>query len=829
MSSTTYSNAPGAAPLGSYKGNLPYIFISYAHADSRRVYPVIKKLQADGFRVWYDDGIDPGTEWDQSIADAIKNCAYFFAFLSENYLRSENCKDEMNYARDLNPAPRRLLLYLEDVSLTDGMELRQSRIQAVHCYTYDSQAEMFARIYEASDIEKCHEKNKKPMPPLEPDKDSGAAQKPEQQKKKKVWMIPAGIAVVAAVILAVVFVPKFFGKPSPEPEAETVEAPTAVQEPEPEPAQEEPVPEAEEEESVPDVKLTSIQDPVEYVNFSIQEEIQNTVGSSYDKAVVLAGWNSAYVRYNVGDFKRFAGTYSVPAGSLESGDEYTLRVYLDEEEEEPCLKEKLTRSTPETELDIDVSEAQFITFALEGSRNCGLMLTDCYLGEEIDAEAIEKTGTSLYDEKEDISLTAVEMPVESGNFSIQEEISNTMGSAYEKAVVLSGWQSACVRYYVGDMKKFTGTYSVPTDGTESGDEFTLRIYLDEEEEEPYLKEKLSRSTVETELDIDVSGAQFITFALEGDRNCGLLLTDCYLSKSGAASAQDTGTSLYDEKDGIMLASVETPVESKNFSIPEEVLNTMGTTYEKAVCLSGWQSAYVRYNVGDFSRFAGTYSVPNAGMEAGDEYTLTIYLDEEEEEPYWRGKLTRSTAETGINIDVSEAQFITFQLEGEKNCALLLADCYMSKTGGKAPTQKTGTSPYWEKDEIRLTSVEIPVVCKNFSIQEDVSNTMGDICEKAVLLSGNQIAYVRYNVGDFKQLTGTYSVPDNGVGEKDEYTLTIYLGEDEENPSWSWNGKLNRGTEATSFDIDVEDAQFVTFKLEGDRNCGLLLSDAYLRK
>ena len=152
---------------------------------------------------------------------------------------------------------------------------------------------------------------------------------------------------------------------------------------------------------------------------------------------------------------------------------------------------------------------------------------------------------------------------------------------------------------------------------------------------------------------------------------------------------------------------------------------------------------------------------------------------------------------------------------------------MIKTGGKAPTQKTGTSPYWEKDEIRLTSVETPVVCKNFSIQEDVSNTMGDICEKAVLLSGNQIAYVRYNVGDFKQLTGTYSVPDNGVGEKDEYTLTIYLGEDEENPSW--NGTLSRGTEATPFDIDVEDAQFVTFKLEGARNCGLLLSDAYLRK
>lgn len=829
MSSTTYSNTPNtaAAPLGSYKGNLPYIFISYAHADSRRVYPVIKKLQEDGFRVWYDDGIDPGTEWDQSIADAIKNCGYFFAFLSENYLRSENCKDEMNYARDLNPTPRRLLLYLEDVALTEGMELRQSRIQAVHCYTYDSQAQMFARIYEATDIEKCHEKNKKPMPPLGADRENGSPHGPEQEKKKKVWLIPAGIAAVVLVVSAVILVPKIFGKPSPEPEEETAAAPTAAEEPEP--AKEEPVPEVVEEEPVPDVKLTSIQDPVEYENFSIQEEIRNTVGSSYEKAVVLSGWNSAYVRYNVGDFKQFAGTYSIPAEAMESGDEYTLRIYLDEEEEEPFLKEKLTRSTPETELDIDVSGAQFITFTLEGDRNCGLMLTDCYLGEAIDAKAIEKTGTSLYDDREDIALTAVEMPAESSNFSIPEEVSNTMGSAYEKAVLLSGWQSAYVRYYVGDIRKFTGTYSVPTDGTESGDEFTLRIYLDKDAEEPILKEKLSRSTVETELDIDVSEAEFITFELEGDRNCGLLLTDCYLNKSGTVSAQDTGTSLYDEKDGIMLTSVEKPVESSNFSIPEEVLNTMGTTYEKAVRLSGWQSAYVRYNVGDFSRFVGTYSVPNEGMDAEEEYTLVIYLDEEEEEPYWRGKVTRSTPETGLNIDVSEAQFITFRLEGNKSCALLLADCYMSKSGGKAPTQKTGTSPYWEKDEIRLTSVETPVVQKGFSIQEEIANTMGDTCEKAVVLSGSKIAYVRYNVGDFKQLTGTYSVPDNGVGEKDEYTLTIYLDDDEENPSWSFNEKLNRGTEAKPFDIDVEDAQFVTFKLEGDRNCGLLISDAILSK
>ena len=47
-----------------YEGKEPYIFISYAHRDSDRVFPIIRRLQEDFCRVWYDDGIDPGTEFE---------------------------------------------------------------------------------------------------------------------------------------------------------------------------------------------------------------------------------------------------------------------------------------------------------------------------------------------------------------------------------------------------------------------------------------------------------------------------------------------------------------------------------------------------------------------------------------------------------------------------------------------------------------------------------------------------------------------------------------------------------------------------------------------
>ena len=41
----------------------PYIFISYAHVDKTIAMPIFKRLKIDGYVFWYDNGIDPGTEW----------------------------------------------------------------------------------------------------------------------------------------------------------------------------------------------------------------------------------------------------------------------------------------------------------------------------------------------------------------------------------------------------------------------------------------------------------------------------------------------------------------------------------------------------------------------------------------------------------------------------------------------------------------------------------------------------------------------------------------------------------------------------------------------
>lgn len=136
-----------------YSGDQSYAFVSYSHRNSEKVLPIISELQQQGYRVWYDEGIDPGTEWDDYIAERIETCSCLIAFVSTEYLASENCKDELNFARDLEK--KRLLVYLEDVALPRGMAMRLNRIQAIHSYTYNTMADFIQKLTSADSLADC--------------------------------------------------------------------------------------------------------------------------------------------------------------------------------------------------------------------------------------------------------------------------------------------------------------------------------------------------------------------------------------------------------------------------------------------------------------------------------------------------------------------------------------------------------------------------------------------------------------------------------------------------------------------------------------------------
>ena len=133
-----------------YQGDKPYIFVSYAHKNKEQVWPILKRMISQGFRIWYDEGIDPGTEWDTEIAQHIDQCDYFISFISEAYCNSDNCRDELSYSRDLRK--KRLLVYLEDVALDSGLAMRLNRIQAIHKYTYKNEEDFYKKLFRTQGI-----------------------------------------------------------------------------------------------------------------------------------------------------------------------------------------------------------------------------------------------------------------------------------------------------------------------------------------------------------------------------------------------------------------------------------------------------------------------------------------------------------------------------------------------------------------------------------------------------------------------------------------------------------------------------------------------------
>lgn len=147
-----------------YEGKEPYIFISYAHKDTDTVLPILAHLRAQGYRLWYDDGIAPGSEWPEYIATHLNGCQVVIAFVSPNSIASPNCRREVTYALSKNKVF--LGVILEPTKMSAGMELQLSAQQCILRYNYiDPQTgeidekRFLEKLYSVSEIQGCRDLN----------------------------------------------------------------------------------------------------------------------------------------------------------------------------------------------------------------------------------------------------------------------------------------------------------------------------------------------------------------------------------------------------------------------------------------------------------------------------------------------------------------------------------------------------------------------------------------------------------------------------------------------------------------------------------------------
>ena len=105
------------------------MFVSYSHNNSSVVFPELVWLRESGFNIWYDEGIEAGTEWREELAKAIEGAKLLLYFVTSDSVQSENCRKEVNFAVD-EGIPI-VAIHLEAVELPSGLKLTLSDRQAI--------------------------------------------------------------------------------------------------------------------------------------------------------------------------------------------------------------------------------------------------------------------------------------------------------------------------------------------------------------------------------------------------------------------------------------------------------------------------------------------------------------------------------------------------------------------------------------------------------------------------------------------------------------------------------------------------------------------------
>lgn len=112
-----------------YRGEKPYIFVSYAHVDSETVLPIAEELHKRGYRVWYDEGIEAGAHWAEFIATHLEGAAVVLFFPSAHFNTNHNCEREVNFAVDAKK--NMACVQLDEADMPAGLKMQLSTAETI--------------------------------------------------------------------------------------------------------------------------------------------------------------------------------------------------------------------------------------------------------------------------------------------------------------------------------------------------------------------------------------------------------------------------------------------------------------------------------------------------------------------------------------------------------------------------------------------------------------------------------------------------------------------------------------------------------------------------
>ncbi len=83
-----------------YTGKEPYLFVSYSHRDTAKVYPILDALYDRKYRMWYDESCETGNDFRDELRHRIEKCEAVILFVSKASMSSPFCGMEVIVARE---------------------------------------------------------------------------------------------------------------------------------------------------------------------------------------------------------------------------------------------------------------------------------------------------------------------------------------------------------------------------------------------------------------------------------------------------------------------------------------------------------------------------------------------------------------------------------------------------------------------------------------------------------------------------------------------------------------------------------------------------------
>ncbi len=175
------------------------VFVSYSHADASLVAPVVQVLRVNKSLVFQDaDGIEPGTKWRDAIANALSKSNLVVVFWCHHACRSnevssewkaaiEQGKDLLPLLLDKTPLPSELSAFQWiDFRGTVGSNHEAEPLSGEAPKSESSPRQL------PPDVLLC------PSPPTD--------SRPTAPKRRVSWLVLAGVAAAAAMILPILWI-----------------------------------------------------------------------------------------------------------------------------------------------------------------------------------------------------------------------------------------------------------------------------------------------------------------------------------------------------------------------------------------------------------------------------------------------------------------------------------------------------------------------------------------------------------------------------------------------------------------------------------------------